>query len=71
MYCQFAIQELFTEAIHNHANTIKAHRFYSKQAKQLFNKIVETRAKYEIKVGTHYDDESVEKLDNMVEAFLY
>lgn len=70
MYCQFAIQELFTEAILDHASTIKAHRFYSKQAKQLFNKIVETRAKYEIKVGTHYDDDSVEKIDNMAEAFL-
>lgn len=70
MYVQLAIQSLVTEAMLDYKAKIKAHPFFRQQAKRCLNEAEKHAELYDKRMVRHYSDETIEKLDDVSQAFL-
>ena len=70
MYVQLAIQSLVTEAMLDYKAKIKAHPFCRQQAKRCLNEADKHAELYDKRMVRNYSDETMEKLDDMTQAFL-
>lgn len=70
VYVQFCVQGLLTEEILQYRKAIMEHPIFRHEIKRHFNVIEKLRNDYDKKIGRHYDDRSVELIDDHVEHFV-
>ena len=70
LYVQFLVQEIITEGIRDHRKTIENHKFYAREVKKLFSDACKRVKDYDIKVGRHYSEDNLDKIDNCCQHFI-